>query len=278
MPDILREVQTGFQSTGQPYSQANMLGAMKQPMGAPDYSDPLRLRTQIMDDVGLTDAKNRVIGLKGSVQKYADTTRARGLDLSNNQVSLNKIVGRQRTDVEARQGGAIDLDRQYQSAVDLYSAKNDEYNTRFGIAMNQRGDMQQLMVKYPGAGIKWTDNWEEAVKAGAKWQKKEDRKAEKRAEKSRRKAEKRAEKRAIRSYNRTHSKKSAGKGKGTSGDDWDLTGDDFEFSEGVQAVLDANDRMNNFKNKLNSPVKSTKKEEETKGGRVSQLWHRFIGK
>lgn len=182
-PGEYNKILTGFKSTGNPYSEDNVMAATTQPVQKPDFSDPLGMRTRIQEDLGIPGLKDEVTGAKEALSTFDTKTMEKGLEVDQRLVSLSKLTGIKDAAIKQRAIGRISLAKELEAKADLLAASLGEATTRFDIQMGMRSDLQNLMLQAPGAGITFTDSFENALDKIEKYRAKQEKEARKQAEK-----------------------------------------------------------------------------------------------
>jgi len=182
-PNEYEKILTGFKSTTDPYSASNVEQSTTNPVQQPDYSDPLNMRGRIQDELGIPQLKEELTGIKDKLTGFDQDTRTQGQAIEGRQVSMSKIAGIKDQAMRQRALGRVAIAEELQAKADLYAAQLQESQFRFGVAMDERGKLQQMMLQAPGAGIKFTDSYENAVGKINDWQQEEEEKARERAKK-----------------------------------------------------------------------------------------------
>lgn len=168
-PNEYQSIVTGFESTGDPYSADNVQMASEVPVQAPDFSDPLGIRDRINTDLGLPELESELTDVKDRLTGFDQDTRAQGLQIEGRAVSMSKITGIKDQALRQRVLGRVEIVEELEAKADLYAAQRQESQFRFGIQMDQIGDLQSLMLQAPGAGITLTDDYQSAVGKMQDW-------------------------------------------------------------------------------------------------------------
>lgn len=134
------------------YSTANM--ATQAP--APD--DLLGIRSQIQNELGITDLNKKYQDIYGQLQAFDTGTEQQYSQIANQPVSMNVIRGEQATANEQRalQRGA--LARQAQVAQSALQAAQQEAETLYGIRAGEVQWKRSLILENPSAGITFGDS------------------------------------------------------------------------------------------------------------------------
>ena len=130
---------------------ANILGGFDPANITADVSQPtdlMSIQSRINDKYGV-----------GTAQTAVDDTNSQLRNVNINvddEISMSKLVG--------QRGKATDaLQNQLQGQVDVLSAAQNQANTEFGIAQDERNKIEQLMLTSPNAGITYADTFESAI-------------------------------------------------------------------------------------------------------------------
>lgn len=136
------------------YSTTNM--ATQAP--APD--DLLGIRSQIQNELGITQKQKEYQDIYGQLQAFDTGTEQQYSQIANQPVSMNVIRGQQATANEQRalQRGA--LARQAQVAQSALQAAQQEAETLYGIRAGEVQWKRNLILENPSAGITFGDSIE----------------------------------------------------------------------------------------------------------------------
>ena len=150
--------------------------------GATRPDDLLGIRNQIYADVGVNDALKAVQDAKQNLTTFDETTNAQQQTISDRRVSMNKLTGIGRSNLNKRALERGSYATQAQTARDMYATKLAEANTQLSIKEKDINEKKQLMSQYQGAGINFNDTFESAMGKIEKYSVKLKKEAKKEAE------------------------------------------------------------------------------------------------
>ena len=164
---------TKYGLTGnQAYSAGNLTTASAV---APD--DLLGIRNQLYGELGVTAAQEAYqTGLK-DLMTYQSGLDSQQLAIEGQPLSMNVIRGEQ---AQASQLGAQQVAAKSRALQVLQSelqGKMREAETQYGIKAGEVKETKQLMLSYPGAGIKYGDSMEKVQKKIVNFQEEQEKKA-----------------------------------------------------------------------------------------------------
>jgi hypothetical protein len=140
-----------------PYSASNVASAMTNPAQSPDYNDIYGMRTRINNELGLSavqkEYQDAIAGLRG----YDTGTQAQQTNLEGQVVPLGVIRGEQDTALRQRSLERQSLADKAAILQDRFQAVQNEANTRFNLANQERERTLSLIYQNPSAGITLTD-------------------------------------------------------------------------------------------------------------------------
>lgn len=151
------------------FSAANITNTITSPTAPPDLSDPFGIAAYYDTQYNVGGLRNDVAGINARISEF-DTNSANFMNqIENGRVGMNVIRGEQdkasRAAAVTRQGLLNELGIK-QAALDTaigQASKGVE------IANNERGRLQELIANAPGAGIKYTDSFEDAAEKASDW-------------------------------------------------------------------------------------------------------------
>ena len=154
------------------YGAANVTAAINAPQAKIDLTDPYKIRSTIMEGLGVGGVQTNVNQLIGQLNEFDKQARAQQSYLGQQTVAMPVITGQQAYTQEQaalqRQGLAGDLAAQ-QSYLDSLM---QEANIRYQTAEQERGQLSNLILQYPGAKISYGDDVTTAAKKIEKYQSK----------------------------------------------------------------------------------------------------------
>lgn len=155
----------------QVYSADNIQQATTSPVTKPDLSDPLGMYDYYMSSPEIQKAQQGYQTAFGDLTKARQTARARQLAIEQNPLeSMSYITGQQ------SRAGQIDslvtqaLAENVNVAQSALTALKETAANKFQIAQSQRNELTNLIANNPGAGIAYTDNYEDAIKKAEVYQ------------------------------------------------------------------------------------------------------------
>lgn len=136
------------------YSTANISNQ------APAPDDLLGIRSQIQNELGITDLNKKYQDIYGQLQSFDTGTEQQYSKIANQPLSMNVIRGEQATSNEQRalERGAIA--RQAQVAQSALQAAQQEAETLYGIRAGEVQWKRSLILENPSAGITFGDSIE----------------------------------------------------------------------------------------------------------------------
>lgn len=167
---------TGFNPTITPqqvYSAGNIAQASTNPAPKPNYSDPFALRDYFMNTGDIVAARNAAKVANQDLLAARQTGRAQQQSLQELPQALNVIRGEQAVAGQQQSLKEQALAENLLAAQSNYDTFAQEANARYGIAQEQRNQIQGLITSTKGkAGISYADTYETALQKAAKWEKK----------------------------------------------------------------------------------------------------------
>lgn len=137
-----------------------------------DLGDLVGVRARLEDELGYTDAQDELLRAKEALSQFDIASGQQQADIGQRLVPMEVLRGEQATAAQQRAIDRQSLVSEFQAKSDLMSALGSQLETRFGIYQQQRGELADLMVQAPGAGITFTDSLESAVGKLKKYQEK----------------------------------------------------------------------------------------------------------
>jgi hypothetical protein len=154
------------------YSARNLTAT---PAVAPD--DLLGIRNQLYSELGVTAAQQAYQQALKDLMDYQSGLESQQLAIEGQPLSMNVIRGEQ---AQASQLGAQQVaakSRALQVLQNELQSKMQEAETQYRIRAQQVQETRQLMLQYPGAGIKYGDSMEKIQKKITDYQKEQEKKA-----------------------------------------------------------------------------------------------------
>ena len=153
------------------YSAQNIEQTVTNPVPRPNLDDPLGMYDYYMASPEITQAQQQYQSAFGQLTQAQQTARARRLAIEQNPLeSMSNIVGQQaragQLDALTQQALAENVGVAQSALASLKSTATDKFN----IAQQQRSEMTNLIANNPGAGIKYTDSYEDGVKKAETYQ------------------------------------------------------------------------------------------------------------
>ncbi len=156
-PTEANSILSTFRASGNPYSVSNVASAMTNPAKSPDYNDIYGIRERINTELGLStvqkEYQDAIAGLRG----YDTGTQAQQTNLEGQVVPLGVIRGEQDTALRQRSLERQSLADKAAILQDRFQAVQNEANTRFNLANQERERTLSLIYQNPSAGITLTD-------------------------------------------------------------------------------------------------------------------------
>jgi len=138
----------------------------------PAVDDLLGIRAGLMESTGTNAAYATYQQAMAAAQKASQGLSTGLQQLSNRPVSLSKITGTQAQLREVASNEIQTLQDAANLALQTYQAKKGEAEAQFGIREAEISQKRTLQAQYPGAGIKLTDSFDDAVGKISKYQEK----------------------------------------------------------------------------------------------------------
>ena len=167
------------------YSAPNIQQATTAPVAQPDLSDPLGIYDFYLKGADVTQTQGQFQSDQAALAKAKATARSRQLAIEQNPLESQQfIVGQQS---RAGQLDAATLSALSDAAgvsQSAYLASKEDAQNKANLALGQRDQLTNLIVNNPGAKIKYTDTFEEAVGKAQKYSVKKAKEDAKKAEKA----------------------------------------------------------------------------------------------
>jgi hypothetical protein len=153
------------------YSAQNIEQTVNSPVPKPNLDDPLGMYDYYMASPEITQAQSQYQSAFGQLTEAQQTARARQLAIEQNPLeAMSNIVGQQsragQLDSITQQALAENVGVAQSALASLKSTATDKFN----IAQQQRSEMTNLIANNPGAGIKYTDDYETGIKKAETYQ------------------------------------------------------------------------------------------------------------
>lgn len=157
------------------YSAQNLTQTTTAPVATPDLSDPFGLYDYYFNSADMVSAREQ------SSSAYADllAAKARAREaqtaLGDELAPMAAIRGAQARSSELSTNEIAALSDAYNVAVSNYDTISNQATAKYGIAQQERTQIQNLISETGGkAGISYTDSYETAVEKAADYKKKQD--------------------------------------------------------------------------------------------------------
>lgn len=146
------------------YSSNNITQAVTNPAPTPNLSDPMGIYDFYNNSANVVNSQNAYQAANAELMNARNTAQARQLALENNPLeSQGFIVGQQ------ARAGQIDSQRldalanATSVAQAAYLANKSDAEKKANLALGQRDQLTDLIVRNPGAGVTYTDTTETAA-------------------------------------------------------------------------------------------------------------------
>lgn len=140
------------------YSAANIAAAISTPMKMPNLKDPMKLRTDIQNALGIPGIQQNVNNLLAQINDATKQAAAQNTYLGNQPVAMPVITGQQahanrlNTDKINALTGNLNVQNAYLGQL------QNEASARTAIALNEKAYIDELRMANPAAGIKYGDS------------------------------------------------------------------------------------------------------------------------
>lgn len=146
------------------YSANNINQAVTSPAPAPNLSDPMGINDFYMNSAGVVNAKNAYNASNAELAKAKATAQARQLAIEQNGLEgMGYIVGAQSRAGQLDSARLAALSDATSVAQSAYLAEQSTAQRKADLALSQRNELTDLIVRNPGAGVTYTDTTEAAA-------------------------------------------------------------------------------------------------------------------
>lgn len=182
-PDVVTPITV---STSDVYSADNINSSTSKKSSDP--YDLLNIRSNLYNTLGVTEAQNQYNEQLAKLYNLQNTSDAQQLTIEGQPVNMNMIRGEQARALELANYGITAQSRVLEAYASKLSGLKSEAEAQYTIRANEISEKKALMQSVPGAGIKYSDSYEQAIEKINKYQVEQEAKAKREAEEAEAKA------------------------------------------------------------------------------------------
>lgn len=139
------------------------------PVPAPD--DLLGIRSYIYQNLGVNEKQSAFEAARKAAMDAQSQLNTENLQLRGRPVSVSKFTGQIGQNTMVKSQNIKNLNDSAQLALETLNAARSEGDKQFAIRESEIGQKRQLQASYPGAKIKLTDSFDDAIAKLDKYQK-----------------------------------------------------------------------------------------------------------